>query len=108
MQQHNDSGFSSPERIIRFVATFMLSAGAVMIGSGSNRFGTWEPWLLAIAGAALIMAVLYRQPVGELRNKRTNEPLFESATQRNVVFGAFMVVTFVILLLVGRLMAATM
>jgi hypothetical protein len=108
MHQQNRSGWSAPDRVIRFFATFLFSAGSVMIGSGSSRFGTWQPWLLAIAGAALIMVILYRQPVGELRNQRTNQPLFESPTQRNVVFGAFLVVTFVILLLIGRLMAATM
>jgi hypothetical protein len=107
MQRDNHSPWSGPDHIIRFIGTFMLSAGAVMIDTGSSRFGTWQPWFLAIAGAALIMAVLYRQPISEIRNKRTNEPLFESATQRNVVFGAFLIVTFVILVLIGRLMAAT-
>jgi hypothetical protein len=108
MQQQNRSGWSGPDRVIRFIATFVFSAGAVMIGTGSSRFGTWQPWLLAFAGAALIMVLLYRQPIDALKNSRTDEPLFESATQRNVVFGAFLIVTFVVLLLMGRLMAATM
>jgi hypothetical protein len=99
---------SLPERLLRFVAVFAFTAGTVMIGTRSSRFGSWEPWALAAVGAVLLAIYFYRQPVKSVVNQRTGEPLFETATQRNVVFGAFIVIMFGVLYLTGRLIAATM
>jgi uncharacterized membrane protein len=99
---------SLSDRILRFAGVFAYTAGAVMIGTRSSRFGSWEPWALAAVGAVLLAYYFYRQPVENVVNQRTGEPLFESAAQRNVVFGAFIVIMFGVLYLTGRLIAATM
>ena len=101
-------GGSLPDRILRFVAVFAFTAGSVMIGTRSSRFGSWEPWALALIGGALLAFYFYRQPVEGITNQRTGEPLFESTTQRNIVFGAFILIMFGVLYLVGRLIAITM
>lgn len=96
------------DRILRFLATFLFTAGSVMLGTGSTRFDRLQPWLLVVTGAILLLVVFARMPLDTMRHRRTGEPLFESRTQRNVIFGVFMFVMFAVLYGVGRLMAATM
>lgn len=103
---HRDESLA--DRALRFLATFLFTAGSVMLGTGSTRFDRFQPGLLALIGAVLLLLAFSRMRLETMTHRRTGEPLFESRAQRNVVFGVFTVIMFAVLYGVGRLMAATM
>lgn len=91
--------------LIPGIGGFLLATGAFDLGAGQDSWAGWRPWLMLIAGFAIMVVTFLRLPVDDVRDPRSNSPILGSQRQFILIILGSFVIAAVLMFWLGWLIA---